>query len=143
MDWEDRFAAMQTDGEVTPPLDIIDPRAPEAFTKEGRGALPDWLEYGYITPYFTRAVLRAVEYSTNVFGLYQVAAGLGKTEEAAIYFNRSRNWWNHWNSNATSAGHTGFVVPRRADGTFAPQRLLLGRCVLLGQRLDLQHERDP
>src|SRR5690242_18926420 len=120
---------MHTDGEVTPPLDIIDPRAPEPLTMEGRGALPDWLEYGYITPYFTRAVLKAVEYWTSVFGLCQVAAGLGKPEEAAIYFNRSRNWLNHWNSNATSVGHTGFVVPRRLYGTFASQRLLLGRCV--------------
>lgn len=121
VNWEDGFAAMQTDAEVAPPLDIVDPRAPEASTKEGRGALPDWLKYGYITPRFTRAVSRAVEYSTNDFGLYQVAAGLGKTEEAAIYFNRSRNWRNHWNSNASSEGHTGFVVPRRADGTFVLQ----------------------
>lgn len=121
VNWEDGFAAMQTDAEVTPPLDNIDPKAPEASTKEGRGALPDWLQYGYITPHFTRAVSRAVEYSTNDFGLYQVAAGLGKAEEAAIYLNRSRNWRNHWNSNATSEGHYGFVVPREADGSFVPQ----------------------
>lgn len=121
VNWEDGFAAMQTDAEVTPPIDIIDPRAPEASTKEGRGALPDWLEFGYVTPRFTRAVSRAIEYSTNDFDRYQVAAGLGKAEEAATYLNRSRNWRNHWNSNATSEGHSGFVVPRRADGSFVPQ----------------------
>ncbi|KAJ8112583.1 hypothetical protein OPT61_g5082 [Boeremia exigua] len=121
VNWEDGFVAMQTDAEVTPPLDIIDPRAPEASTKEGRGALPDWLQYGYITPRFTRAVSRAVEYSTNDFGLYQVAAGLEKSTEAATYFNRSRNWRNHWNPNATSEGHSGFVVPRQANGSFVPQ----------------------
>ncbi|KAH6620075.1 alpha-1,2-mannosidase family protein [Boeremia exigua] len=121
VDWEDGFGAMRTDAEVAPPLDIIDPRAPEASTKEGRGALPDWLQYGYITPRFTRAVSRAVEYSTNDFGLYQVAVGLGKSKEAVTYFNRSRNWRNHWNPNATSEGHSGFVVPRQANGSFVAQ----------------------
>lgn len=41
MSWEDGLSAMQTDAEVTPPLEIIDPKAPNASTKEGRGALPD------------------------------------------------------------------------------------------------------
>lgn len=68
---------MQTDAEVTPPLETVDPKAPDASSKEGTGALPDWLQYGYITPHFTRAVSRAVKYSTNDFGLYQVAAWLG------------------------------------------------------------------
>lgn len=121
VNWENGFSAMQTDAQVTPPMEIIDPKAPDASTKEGRGALPDWLQYGYITPRFTRAVSRAVEYSTNDFGLYQVAAGLGKTKEAATYLNRSRNWRNHWNPNATSEGHNGFMVPRSANGTFIPQ----------------------
>ncbi|KAJ4325519.1 hypothetical protein N0V94_000662 [Neodidymelliopsis sp. IMI 364377] len=120
VNWEDGFSAMQTDAEVTPPSNN-DAKAPDSSTKEGRGALPDWLQYGYISPRFTRAVSRAVEYSTNDFGLYQVAAGLGKTEEAQTYFNRSRNWRNHWNLNATSEGHAGFVVPRQANGSFIPQ----------------------
>lgn len=120
VNWEDGFSAMQTDAEVTPPPNN-DPKAPDSSTKEGRGALPDWLQYNYITPRFTRAVSRAVEYSANDFGLYQVAARLGKTDEAATYFNRSRNWRNHWNPNATSEGHFGFVVPRQANGSFVLQ----------------------
>jgi len=120
VNWTDGFAAMQTDAEVVPPNNF-DPKAPESSTKEGRGALPDWLEYGYITPHFTRAVSRAVEYSTNDFGLYQVARGLGKTAEAHTYLDRSRNWRNHWNPNATSEGHAGFMVPRNANGSFVPQ----------------------
>ena len=120
IDWQDGFAAMQTDAEVVPPNNF-DPKAPDSSTKEGRGALPDWLQYGYITPRFSRAVSRAVEYSTNDFGLHQVASGLNKTTEAATYLNRSRNWRNHWNPNATSEGHNGFVVPRSANGSFIPQ----------------------
>ncbi|KAF9699251.1 hypothetical protein EKO04_003060 [Ascochyta lentis] len=120
VNWEDGFSAMQTDAEVTPSPNN-DPKAPDSSTKEGRGALPDWLQYGYITPRFTRAVSRAIEYSTNDFGLYQVATRLGKTEQAVTYLNRSRNWRNHWNSNATSEGHSGFLVPRQANGSFVPQ----------------------
>lgn len=120
INWEDGFAAMQTDAEVVPPNNF-DPKAPDSSTKEGRGALPDWLKYGYITPNFSRAVSRAVEYSTNDFGLHQVATGLGKVDEAEKYLNRSRNWRNHWNPNATSEGHSGFVVPRNANGSFVPQ----------------------
>lgn len=120
VNWTDGFLAMQTDAEVVPPNNF-DPKAPDSSTKEGRGALPDWLQYGYITPRFTRAVSRAVEYSTNDFALYQVASGLGLTVEAQTYLNRSRNWRNHWNPNATSEGHAGFLVPRNANGSFDPQ----------------------
>lgn len=45
VDWQDGYAAVKKDAEVTPPNNS-DPRAPEASTKEGRGALPDWLEIG-------------------------------------------------------------------------------------------------
>ncbi|KAF1842377.1 glycoside hydrolase family 92 protein [Cucurbitaria berberidis CBS 394.84] len=120
INWEDGFAAMQTDAEVVP-ANNFDPKAPDSSTKEGRGALPDWLQYGYITPRYSRAVSKAVEYSTNDFALYQVAAGLEKVDEAERYFNRSRNWRNHWNPRATSHNHTGFVVPRAANGSFLPQ----------------------
>ncbi|KAI4713020.1 hypothetical protein J4E89_001998 [Alternaria sp. Ai002NY15] len=120
INWDDGFAAMRTDAEVVPPNNF-DPKAPDSSTKEGRGALPDWLEYGYITPRFTRAVSRAVEYSTNDYAVHVVAAGLGKTSEAETYLNRSRNWRNQWNPNAASYNHTGFLVPRLANGDFVQQ----------------------
>ncbi|KAF2654535.1 glycoside hydrolase family 92 protein [Lophiostoma macrostomum CBS 122681] len=120
VNWDDGFKAMQTDAEKTP-ANNNDPKAPDSSTKEGRGALPDWLKYGYITPTFSRAVSRAVEYSCNDFGLYQVAKGLGKSTETTTYLNRSRNWRNHWNPSASSNNHSGFVVPRKADGSFVAQ----------------------
>jgi predicted alpha-1,2-mannosidase len=120
VNWEDGFSAMQTDAGVVP-ANNFDPKSPDSSTKEGRGALPDWLQYGYITPRFSRAVSRAVEYSTNDFGLHQVAAGLGKDTEASTYLNRSRNWRNHWNPAVISSNHSGFVVPRLANGSFVPQ----------------------
>jgi len=60
VNWTDGYAAMVTDAEVTPPNND-DPRDPSSSTKEGRGALPDWLEYGFITPNYGRSVTRAVE----------------------------------------------------------------------------------
>ena len=119
VNWEDGYKAMLKDAEVTPPNNNkpVDPMAPDSSTKDGRGALPDWLELGYIrSPRFSRAVTRAVEYACNDFGLYQVASGLGRGGDAEKYLNRSRNWRNHWNSEQTSLGFKGFVVPRNSSG---------------------------
>ncbi|KAL1983366.1 hypothetical protein VTN96DRAFT_10425 [Rasamsonia emersonii] len=117
VNWEDGYRAMVKDAEVPPPNTVPpDPQAPDSSTKEGRGALPDWKKYGFITPTYTRAVSRAVEYAYNDFGLYQVASGLGIHDDAEKYLNRSRNWRNHWNPNTTSLGFSGFVVPRNLSG---------------------------
>ena len=76
---------MVKNAEITPPNTNPDPMAPDSSTKEGRGALPDWHAHGFITPMFSRAVSRAVDYAYNDFSLYQVAAGLGRSEDAAKY----------------------------------------------------------
>lgn len=116
VDWEDGYRAMIKDAEITPANHPVDPMAPDSSTHHGRGALPDWLSLGYITPRFSRAVTRAVEYACNDFGLYQVASGLGKHSDAQKYLNRSQNWRNHWNPDQTSLGFSGFVVPRDKNG---------------------------
>ncbi|KAF7176694.1 hypothetical protein CNMCM7691_003707 [Aspergillus felis] len=123
VNWDDGYKAMLKDAEVAPPNDPLDPMAPDSSTKEGRGALPDWLRLGYITPKYTRAVTRAVEYACNDFGLYQVASGLEKHADAEKYLNRSRNWRNHWNPKQTSLGFSGFVVPRNTSGFLATDPL--------------------
>ncbi|CAK7227823.1 hypothetical protein SBRCBS47491_006699 [Sporothrix bragantina] len=111
INWDDAYAAMVTDAE-TVPVNNNDTRDPTGSTKEGRSALPDWLKYGFITRSFGRSVTRAVEYSVNDFSLYQVASGLGKTDDADKYLARSRNWRNHWNPAVQSLGFSGFLVPR-------------------------------
>lgn len=114
IDWEDGHAAVTKDAEVTPPNNH-DPVAPDSSTKQGRGALPDWLEFSYIAPNFTRAVSRAVEYAVNDFSVSQIASGLGKDEDAKRYLDRSRNWRNHWNPDQKSLNFSGFMVPRYAE----------------------------
>ena len=120
VNWNDAYSAMKTDAEIAPPPNH-DKIAPDSSTKDGRGALPDWIKHGYITPKYTRAVTRAVEYAGNDFGLYQVAKGLGKTNESIAYLQRSRNWRNHFNPKATSFNVSGFLVPRNANGSFVKQ----------------------
>lgn len=117
VNWQDGYAAMKTDADVTPPNNF-DPVAPDSSTKEGRGALPDWKNRGYITLDYTRSVTRAIEYSVNDFGLSQVAYGLNETSDGEYYLNRSRQWRNHWQANSSSFGFSGFLMPIYANGSF-------------------------
>ncbi len=127
INWEDAYAAMVCDAETVPPNNK-DPRDPSGSTKEGRGALPDWLTFGFITRSYGRSVTRAVEYSVNDFALYQVAKGLGKDDDASKYLNRSRNWRNHWDASTTSLGFSGFLVPRTATAFVIQDPLTCGGC---------------
>ena len=120
VNWDDGYSAMVKDAEVQP-VNNNDPQAPDSSTKEGRGALPDWKKYGFITPTYSRAVSRAVEYAVNDFSLSQVASGLGKAADGTKYLSRGRNWRNHWNKAATSLGFSGFLVPKNANGSFVDQ----------------------
>ncbi|KAI5304586.1 hypothetical protein KEM55_009371 [Ascosphaera atra] len=116
VDWNDGYKAMVTDAEVTPPNNPRDPMSPDSSTHHGRGALPDWKSLHYITPRFARSVTRAVEYAANDFGLYQVAKGLNKNDDASKYLNRSRYWRNHFNKDQRGLNYYGFVVPRDQHG---------------------------
>ena len=87
INWTAGYLAMKTDAEIVPYFNQ-DPDDLTGSTKEGRGALPDWLKYGYVTPTFGRSISRTVEYSLNDFSLYQVAKG-EMPDEAAKYLNRS------------------------------------------------------
>ncbi|KAK3701690.1 hypothetical protein LTR37_015343 [Vermiconidia calcicola] len=113
VNWQDGYKAVKKDAVVTPPNND-DEIAPDSSTKEGRGALPDWETIGYITPNFSRAVSRAVEYSVNDFSISQIASGLDKSRDSKKYLKRSRNWRNHWNAQQKSLNFSGFLVPRYA-----------------------------
>lgn len=118
IDWTKGYAAMVQDAEVVPPNNL-DYEDSTGSTKEGRGALPDWLEYGYITPLFARSVSRTVEYSLNDFALSQVARDLAP-QDYQKYLNRSAGWQRIWRSNVTSLNFTGFLAPVYANGSIQP-----------------------
>ncbi|KAI1136981.1 glycoside hydrolase family 92 protein [Hypoxylon sp. FL0543] len=120
VNWDDAYSAMVTDAE-TVPANNNDPRDKSSSTKEGRGALPDWINHGYITTKYGRSVSRAIEYAGNDFALYQVAKGLGKDDDAQKYLNRSRNWRNQWNPDLSALGFSGFLGPIDESGNFEDQ----------------------
>ena len=114
------YLAALTDAEVTP-YNNLDPEDLTSSTKEGRGALPDWLQYGFVTPDFGRSVSKTVEYSLNDFAVSQLARGLSNNPaDAAKYLNRSAGWQRIWNNNITSLNYTGFLAPTYPNGTVVP-----------------------
>jgi predicted alpha-1,2-mannosidase len=115
IDYETAFAAMVHDAEVPP----ADPQ------KEGRGGLRDYNEKGYVTLADERSGSRTVEYSYDDFAIAEVACGLGKTKEAALYAGRTHNFEHLWDKDMTVQGFKGFLRPRNHDGTWAPPYLVV------------------
>ncbi|CAM9014535.1 unnamed protein product [Wickerhamomyces anomalus] len=120
INWEDGYAAMVKNAEVTPPY-FYDSFSSDASTKEGRGGLSDWKSLGYISRNFNRSVTRTVEYSYDDFALSVVAEGLGHHDDHNKYLKRSTGWQHLWNSNATVANkdYQGFIQPKNGDGNWA------------------------
>jgi putative alpha-1,2-mannosidase len=87
INWTDGYLAMKTNAEMVP-YNNFDFEDPTGSTKEGRGALTDWLKYGYVTPNFGRSLSKTVEYSMNDFALSQVARGEAP-QDVGLYMNRS------------------------------------------------------
>ena len=59
-----------------------------------------------------------IGFSYNDWCASQVAAGLGKSEEAKRLLARSRSWRNVWDASLEDSGFAGFIRARNADGTF-------------------------
>ncbi|UNI21898.1 hypothetical protein JDV02_007844 [Purpureocillium takamizusanense] len=127
VNWTEAFASMVKNAEVVPPNNH-DPRDATGSTKEGRGALPDWLQHGFITTKFARSVSRAVEYSVNDFSLAVVAAGLDREDGFDKYLNRSQHWRNQWNPDMKALGFSGFLGPRDSKGFIKQDPLSCGGC---------------
>jgi putative alpha-1,2-mannosidase len=112
VNWADGYAAMVQDAEVQPMIP----------NKEGRGALNDWLQYGYVTQdHNERCLSRTVEYALNDFALSQVAKA-ESPGDVSKYLNRSAGWQLTWDHDAKSVNttpvFTGFLTPRLSDGQF-------------------------
>ncbi|KAL1597876.1 hypothetical protein SLS60_008363 [Paraconiothyrium brasiliense] len=115
INWADGYAAMKTNAEIQP-YNNFDFEDPSGSTKEGRGGLQDWKEYGYVTPDRGRCLSKTVDYALNDFSLSQVARGQAP-EDVAVYLNRSAGWQKTWSHNTTSLNFTGFLAPTYGNGS--------------------------
>ncbi|KAH6665156.1 glycosyl hydrolase [Halenospora varia] len=118
INWTDGYAAMKTDAELTP-YNTFDSGDPTSSVKEGRGALPDWISLGWVSPTYSRSLSRTLEYALNDFSVAQVAKGIAP-DEYNKYLNRSAGWQYVWQHNLTSLNYTGFLAPLLANGTREP-----------------------
>ncbi|XXH03797.1 hypothetical protein Hte_010203 [Hypoxylon texense] len=116
INWTDGYAAMKTNAEVQP-YNNLDFEDPTGSTKEGRGALQEWKQYGYVTPSRGRCLSKTVEYSLNDFSLYQVAQGEAP-DDVVKYLNRSAGWQKTWAPDVTSLNFTGFLAPTYPNGSY-------------------------
>jgi predicted alpha-1,2-mannosidase len=125
IDYEIAYQSMVKNAEITPG---------DNERKEGRGGIDAYIRLGYV-PFeqnvkfkgsgvydfiprqYERAGTRTVEYSLCDFALAEVAKGLGKDADYKKYQKRASNWQNLWRP-ITDHGSTGFIWPRRSDGTW-------------------------
>ncbi|XP_014550633.1 glycoside hydrolase family 92 protein [Bipolaris victoriae FI3] len=123
IDWQEAYRAVMKDASVMPERNV-DPVAFDGATKEGRGALDDYLSLNFITRNHTRSISRGVEYPQNDFAIYSMAQGLDKPQETVDRMRERASWWqNQWNPTATTTldgigTFTGFPGARNADGTW-------------------------
>lgn len=79
----------------------------------GRDGIEDYIKIGWVpSDRHGDAASKTLEYAHFDFALSQLAAALGKTDDARMFLERSRNYRNVWDS------EKGFFYSRRADGTF-------------------------
>ncbi|KAJ5060680.1 glycosyl hydrolase family 92-domain-containing protein [Bipolaris maydis] len=123
IDWQEAYRAVMKDASAMPGRNV-DPVAFDGATKEGRGALDDYLSLGFITRNHTRSISRGVEYPQNDFAIYSMAQGLDKPQEMVDRMRDRASWWqNQWNPTANTSldgigTFTGFPGARNADGTW-------------------------
>ncbi|KAJ7509700.1 alpha-1,2-mannosidase, putative subfamily [Mycena galericulata] len=118
INWETGYEAMVKDATIE-----------GDFSVQGRGGIAARAKHGYVPVNDTsdnppnegpntRSASRLLEYANNDFGIALVAKGLGKASDATHYFDKSGDWFNLWNPNATNSGFSGFIQPRNANGSW-------------------------
>jgi predicted alpha-1,2-mannosidase len=75
-----------------------------------REGLEDYLNLGYVSTSTWGSVSRTLEYSVSDFDIARLAAALGDLDSYHAFRQRAQNWRNLL--------HTGYLVPRNADGSF-------------------------
>ncbi len=74
-------------------------------------------EMGWI-PAGIMSCSKTLEFAYNDYCAAEIARGLDKMDDYRKYLRRSTEWENLWNPKAASDGFSGFIVPKRADGSW-------------------------
>ena len=107
IDYEKALEAMLKDATIAPG---------DNEEKEGRGGLREYNTLGYIPYGIDRAGNRTIEYAFNDYCIAVVAQGLGYSDIAEEYLQKSKNWEKLWRKDYVWDGMKGFVMPKDADG---------------------------
>lgn len=78
----------------------------------GRSNVVPYMQHGYVPADIGRSVSHTLEYAHDDLGLANLAAALGKMEDAAMFTERSKSHRNVFDPK------TGFLRAKAADGTF-------------------------
>jgi predicted alpha-1,2-mannosidase len=124
IDWKTALAAEIHDAEVSPANHF----------KEGRGGLDDWHNLGYVSIEGSdRPGSVDMEYAVDDFEIALLAAGLGDQSDYRKYLQRSANWKKLWHADFSEGGFTGFIQPRRRDGSWLTPFTALDACTWGGK----------
>lgn len=121
VDCDEAYKAVLNDADILP-IRNEDSVAFDGATKEGRGALDDYLRLQFVTRNHTRSISRGVEYSQNDFAIYSMAKGMNRSETK--HFRDRADWWqNQWNPDANTSlagvgSFNGFPGARNSDGSW-------------------------
>lgn len=85
--------------------------------KQGRGGLHEYRTLGYVSTDYERAGTRTLEYAYNDFCIALVAREMGRDSLYRRYIERAGYWKNLWRP-VQDDGATGFIWPRRKDGSW-------------------------
>ena len=88
--------------------------APNGAPYAGREGITDYVNYGYCpSDTMSGAVAKTLEYATTDAAIGQLAAALGKTEDAEMFSKRGQSYRQLWNP------ETQFFQPRDTAGQFS------------------------
>ena len=78
------------------------------------GSFGDYLKHGYLSPDKHSGPSATLEFTTADFSIAQFAKTLGDTDTYQTFMKRAQFWKNTFNP------QTGYIEPRRHDGSFIP-----------------------
>jgi len=118
-DAEGAFASLARAARVPSPLDLSDEGCPIMCPGQ-RPSLDQWLTLGYISSESNAwgGAGETLEDASADFSLAQLALRLGDTDSHAEFLERSGNWRNLFNPQATPEG--GYIQNRNPDGSWPP-----------------------